>query len=710
MLGLSRTNCFPLQLLIGMCVLGLCPVLASEPDMSDLLDMSLDELMSIEVETAASLTDTSRRMSPSTMTTITQEEIQSSGARNLYDLLEIYIPNFTWIIQNGENRHMGLRGIVSDRDDKYLMLVNGKVMNIHTEMGVVAERDLPMMRDIKRIDIIRGPGSSLHGPGAVAMVISILTENAQSFEGVEVAYRGGYWEEYNAAEAKFGKQIDDHGFYVFAGGSLYPGSTANDSPLFNPSDSTYGGQSYGPGEPIRHPEGDGFSGTANNRPRLKIHGSYTHKDLEFWTRFTKGSEREFSGDFRGANYYDQWTNVLRNRHALNDVLNWSWMLSFDKTGFRTERNKSEGNPRKAFTEYEYFGKTWLAWKPVERHSLAGGAEFSYEEFGHHRDGEAVLGSSSGANMDRWDTRMLSFFGEWQWKLNSVWTLFFGGRGDKHTHTDWLWSPRATLVYTLSKKDTIKLMANRSMRTNLSYYMREAVLDTGQQSAPEELKAYEIRYDRMQTENLSFGGGIFYHNHDLMEWNWSDWRPDIIANLRSYGVEVEAVHKTQKTRLSASHAYTKLTSMDLYLDSSGNLPNNRHSSAPYGYGNDFAAWPNHLTKIALHRALNETWSTDGSLMINWPIPGGYSMAQYARDQNSDYYELDGDTPFSTTVYLNWALQFQPSELWTFRFDVHNILGFFDENLNRRNSLGSFAAQQIYRHHVPSISFGAIGHFK
>jgi len=42
----------------------------------------------------------------------------------------------------------------------------------------VSERDLPFLGDIEQIEVVRGPGSIVYGPGAVAMVIAIKTKDA----------------------------------------------------------------------------------------------------------------------------------------------------------------------------------------------------------------------------------------------------------------------------------------------------------------------------------------------------------------------------------------------------------------------------------------------------------------------------------------------------------------------------------------------------
>ena len=111
---------------------------------------------------------------------------------------------------------MGLRGILSDHDDKYLILVNGRVMNERTHYGALSERDLVFMRDIHHIDIVRGPGSALYGPGAVAMVINIITHNAETFQGTEITGRLGAVEEFYSGEVKHGRKFKDgEGGYLF---------------------------------------------------------------------------------------------------------------------------------------------------------------------------------------------------------------------------------------------------------------------------------------------------------------------------------------------------------------------------------------------------------------------------------------------------------------------------------------------------------------
>ena len=101
----------------------------------DLLSMSIEQLMEVPVTTSGSLTNTSQRKVPAATTTITKDDIQHSGARNLDELLDIYVPNYEYIRHPWEFQHAGLRGIIADRDPKYLLLVNGRMMNEVAHQG-----------------------------------------------------------------------------------------------------------------------------------------------------------------------------------------------------------------------------------------------------------------------------------------------------------------------------------------------------------------------------------------------------------------------------------------------------------------------------------------------------------------------------------------------------------------------------------------------
>ena len=240
------TRRFRCNVLLGIVLFGSAAIVNAG---ESLFDKSLEELMAIPI-TSASLTPLREHVRPNTVTVITKEDIRKSGARSLDELLEIYVPNLQFTHHREKLPHLGLRGIISDRDDKYLLVVNGIVMNERTDFGVMSERDLPTLRDIHQIDVIRGPGSAMYGPGALSMVIYITTESAETFTGMEVSQRVGVVERHSTTEFQYGQKLQDGaGFYVYGGYSHYPGISSDDAPMVFGAQGTYQGRTYAWNEP-----------------------------------------------------------------------------------------------------------------------------------------------------------------------------------------------------------------------------------------------------------------------------------------------------------------------------------------------------------------------------------------------------------------------------------------------------------------------------
>jgi len=263
---------------------------------ADLFDMPIEQLMEIEVVSTATLTKAKPRLVPAAVTTITEEQIQASGARSLFELLDIYVPNLQWWRNHWEADNMGLRGILSDRDDKYLLLVNGRVMNERTHFGALSERDLVLLKDIHHINIVRGPGSALYGPGAVSMVIDIITHNAETFQGTEIIGRLGAVEEFYSTEVKHGRKFKDGdgGIFAYGGIGKYNGADAHNAPQIFGFDFPEGAgllqDGTKAGEPLLSPsvnDGDDH----RNLPPLKFYTEITKGNWDIWGRYTRGGKQ-----------------------------------------------------------------------------------------------------------------------------------------------------------------------------------------------------------------------------------------------------------------------------------------------------------------------------------------------------------------------------------------------------------------------------------
>jgi len=399
--------------------------------------------------------------------------------------------------------------------------------------------------------------------------------------------------------------------------------------------------------------------------------------------------------------YQQATGYIGYKRELNERTNLDLAFSYDMFDFeRFIQNAVNA----AYREDEYYAKAMLRHDINKRHKIACGFEYSHQKLGLDSVVRPDLDTvNSRLNpMPRWSTDMYSILGEHQWTLSNQFTTFLGARLDKHTYTDWLFSPRASVIYTPSKKDTFKVMWARSVRANYEEEMKATDLSTGDLSDPEILDSLEIRYERQHSENLSLAASVFVHyNLELISWDQASATTGSLGTQKEWGVELEAMYHTDKTRLSISHGYTKLYDFDLEPNMTTFT-----TAKPYGYGDDLANWSNHITKIQGQYKIDDRWTLDGSLRIYWGFPGLKDLNQYSLDAVTDpVVESGWEKGYRGNYYLNLGLQYQPKENLTFRVDGFNLLGIFDKDLNKRN----YYADPDYRSHAAAVGVSVIYKF-
>ena len=179
------------------CVLVLVMVLASSraaEAQRPLPDLSLEELMSLD---AGRVFGASERLQPVTeapasVSFITAEEIARYGYRTLADILQgvrgMYVTN------DRNFSFLGTRGFgrPGDYNSRILLLVNGHRVNdnVFGQAEVGAEFGLdPAL--FERVEIIRGPASSLYGDSAFFAVVNVITRSGASLAGASVTVEDG---------------------------------------------------------------------------------------------------------------------------------------------------------------------------------------------------------------------------------------------------------------------------------------------------------------------------------------------------------------------------------------------------------------------------------------------------------------------------------------------------------------------------------------
>ncbi|HHT9114073.1 MAG: TonB-dependent receptor [Planctomycetes bacterium] len=138
-----------------------------------------------EEVTIATRHETPLSKAPSVVTVITAEEIKNLGYRTFVEILRT-VPGFE-ILKSGDLGEVfpAVRGLVGS--EKVRVMLNGHLVNSpRTGSAFHLFDDFPV-ENIKRIEIIRGPGSAVYGENAFLAVINIITKDAKDIDGVKVS-------------------------------------------------------------------------------------------------------------------------------------------------------------------------------------------------------------------------------------------------------------------------------------------------------------------------------------------------------------------------------------------------------------------------------------------------------------------------------------------------------------------------------------------
>src|SRR5437867_2152411 len=160
---------------------------------------------------------------PASVSVVTNEEIRKFGYRTLSEILRSVRGFFTTYDRNYS--YIGVRGFdrPGDYDTRVLLLLDGHRMNdnIYDQAAIGTEAYVDLDA-IDRVEIIRGPSSSLYGTSAFLAVINVISKSGRDLKGMEVAATGA---SHSTGEARlsYGTRLDSGLEAFFAGSYLDSG-------------------------------------------------------------------------------------------------------------------------------------------------------------------------------------------------------------------------------------------------------------------------------------------------------------------------------------------------------------------------------------------------------------------------------------------------------------------------------------------------------
>ena len=174
---------------------------------SGLEQMSLEDLLDVDISVATKQKGQTIRQAPGVITLVTHDDIVNSGARDLIDVMQM-VPGFSFATDVGGVVGTGFRGNWG-HEGKVLWLVDGQMLNELLYSNDYLGHEFPVDQ-IEKIEVIRGPGSVVYGGLAELAVINIVTRSAD-MNGGEIATRFGQMDSAPGqadVEASWGKVLD----------------------------------------------------------------------------------------------------------------------------------------------------------------------------------------------------------------------------------------------------------------------------------------------------------------------------------------------------------------------------------------------------------------------------------------------------------------------------------------------------------------------
>lgn len=375
----------------------------------------------------ASAVEQNLKDAPASISVITAEDIQRRPVQNLKDILK-EVPGIQ-LTNEGDNRQgVSIRGL----DSGYtLILVDGKRVSSRNALFRHNDFDLGWIPAdaIERIEVVRGPMSSLYGSDALGGVVNIITRKV-----------GRAWHGTLSLDSTIQENRDR--------GDSYNGNFFVTGPLV---DNLLGIKAYG-GLSKREKDAQQTSESSATGLTPRIEGMTARNGtVEFALTPDENQDVNLTYGFdrqdRESDSLDK-NRMDRQNYALSHNGRWDFgttELRFygDKTDNRNPGNASAITSRNNTVD----GKVALPLSEFNQMLTFGG------EWRNDRLSDAV--NITGGNSSKTSANQYALFLEDEWRIFDPLALTAGLRMDDHETYGEHWSPRAYLVYSATDTLTVK---------------------------------------------------------------------------------------------------------------------------------------------------------------------------------------------------------------------------------------------------------------
>jgi iron complex outermembrane receptor protein len=470
--------------------------------------LSIEQLLDVEVTSTASKFSQEITKAPASVTVVTAQQIRAHGYRTLAEVLSSVRGFYTTYDRN--YAYVGVRGFArpGDYNTRVLLLVDGHRLNEPIYDMAPIGTDFPIdVSLIERVEVIRGPGSSLYGTSAFFAVVNVITKSGNTVPGVRVDASAGSLST-RRATVSLGHVFQNGNEFLVAGSGY---DSAGASRLYFPE---YDVPGAGDGLAIDADGDRSASLQAQGQVgRVRLSGALIDRGKRIPTaafstvfgdpRARTEDTRAYADAAYAGPFGKTWTGVAR---GAVDYYEYTGAYPFDNGADGTVVSNDFSHSVQASAELTLNRR-------VGRHHVTFGTEVRRALHSHQKTWD-VYGIQLDVNRP---SNVLGLYAQDEITVRPWLLLNAGVRLDHQDTFGSSLTPRAGLVFLPRRQSAMKLLYGRAFRAPNSYelYYYGAMQEFGFALEPETVDTREIVWEEYIGSHLRAAVSAFHYDTDRL---------------------------------------------------------------------------------------------------------------------------------------------------------------------------------------------------
>ncbi len=355
-------------------------------------------------------------LTPGGIGVITAEDIEKRLPVSISDAIQA-IPGVYKSSDSAWGSELSIRGASRD---KVILLIDGSRVNTATDIG--AQFGLLDPVSVERIEVLKGPISSLYGSGSIGGVVNVITRNGKfnDMPGFESGFSSSIDSSSRGYSGYTFSSFNSPGWYVFGSGSFRD----------------HGSYRAGSGERVAETGFNDAEGTVNLGIKIARHHALELRTqyYEGWDIGIPGARDSIPATAASAEYTRLDCALLALDYTFtpeDGIWKQSKVHLFYQDIRRNVRIINLSTEIEPEADHRTTGLTWTNIAKAGHHTVVAGGESWVRQISSDRKKTSLAtGAVTGIDTPLPDAWYLSngLFLEDDWKLG-IWTLNLGGRGD-----------------------------------------------------------------------------------------------------------------------------------------------------------------------------------------------------------------------------------------------------------------------------------------